>query len=79
MRRMLSQVLLLVVLSGAATSCFSQTNPNLQTYFRDYIGLSDDQIAAVRAGQAVAKTLHSRTSEEIFVFGAVYKVRWGSL
>src|SRR5580704_15029476 len=72
MRRMLPHALLLVVLSGPATPCFSQTNPNLQTYFKDYIGLSDDQIAAIRGGQAVAKTLHSRTPEEIFVFGAVY-------
>jgi len=72
MRRMLPHVLLLVVLSGAAPPCFSQTNPNLQSYFKDYIGLSDDQIAATRTGQAVAKTLHSRAPEEIFVFGAVY-------
>jgi hypothetical protein len=55
MRRMLPDVLLLVVLSGAAPPCFSQTNPNLQSYFKDYIGLSDDQIAAIRTGQAVAK------------------------
>ena len=74
MRRMLPHALLLVVLSEAATPCFSQTNPNLQTYFKDYIGLSEDQIAAVRGGQAVAKTLHSRTPEEIFVFGVVYDV-----
>jgi hypothetical protein len=56
MRRMLPHALLLVVLSEAATPCFSQTKPNLQTYFKDYIGLSEDQIAAVRGGQAVAKT-----------------------
>src|ERR1700676_1075029 len=72
MLRMLPHTLLLVALSGAARPCFSQTNPNLQTYFQDYIGLSDDQIAAIRSGQAVAKALHSRTPEEIFVFGAVY-------
>lgn len=58
-----------MLLRGAATPCFSQTNPKLQTYFKDYIGLSENQIAAVRGGQAVAKTLHSRTPEEIFVFG----------
>jgi hypothetical protein len=69
---MLPDELLLVVLSGAAPPCFSQINPNLQSYFRDYIGLSDDQIAAIRTGQAVAKTLHSRAPEEIFVFGVVY-------
>jgi hypothetical protein len=72
MRRILLDVLLLVVLSGAAPPRFSQTNPNLQSYFKDYIGLSADQIAAIRTGQAVAKTLHSRGPEEIFVFGAVY-------
>jgi hypothetical protein len=52
--------------------CFAQTNPNLQTYFKDYIGLSDDQISAIRGGQAFAKNLHSRMADEIFVFGAVY-------
>jgi hypothetical protein len=69
---MMPLALLLVLLSGAAARCFSQTNPDLQAYFKDYIGLSDDQIAAIRSGQAVAKTLHSRTPDEIFVFGAVY-------
>jgi hypothetical protein len=63
---------LFALFSGTATPCFSQTNPALQTYFKDYIGLSDDQIAAIRNGQAVSKNLHSRTADEIFVFGAVY-------
>jgi hypothetical protein len=63
---------LLALISAAAAICFSQSNPNLQTYFKDYIGLSDDQIASIRSGQAVAKTLHSRTPDEIFVFGAIY-------
>ena len=43
MLRMLRHALLLVVLSGAATPCFSQTNPDLQTYqenvFRE-VGIS---------------------------------------
>lgn len=64
--------LLLALITGAARPCLSQANPNLQTYFRDYIGLSDEQIATIRSGQAVAKNLHSRTSDEIFVFGAIY-------
>ena len=46
--------------------------PWLQTYFKEYIGLSDGQIAAIRGGQAIAKTLHSRTPDEVFVFGAIY-------
>jgi len=56
----------------AAPACFAQTNPNLQTYFKDYIGLTDEQITAIRGGQAFAKNLHSRMADEIFVFGAVY-------
>lgn len=71
-RRTMRIVILLGVIPAAAAICFSQANPNLQTYFRDYIGLNDDQIAAIHSGQAVAKILHSRTADEIFVFGAVY-------
>jgi hypothetical protein len=55
-----------------APVCFAQTNPNLQIYFKDYIGLTDEQISAIRGGQAFAKNLHSRMADEIFVFGAVY-------
>jgi len=42
------------------------------TFFRDYIGLKEDQIAAIRNGKAVAKVIESRTPDEVFVFGAVY-------
>lgn len=50
----------------------SQTSAELQNYFRDSIGLSQDQIADISSGKAVAKVLKSRTPAEIFVFGAVY-------
>jgi hypothetical protein len=63
---------LLVLISGIAWVAFSQANPDLRTYFREYIGLNDNQIAAIRNGEAVTKTLQSRTPDEIFVFGAVY-------
>jgi hypothetical protein len=72
MRRIIQIAMLLALISAATSPSFSQTNPDLHTYFKDYIGLSDDQIAAIRIGQAVAKTLHSRTPDEIFVFGAIY-------
>jgi hypothetical protein len=42
------------------------------TVFREYVGLSDDQIDAIRNGKAVAKVLPSRTPDEVFVFGSVY-------
>jgi len=62
----------LSLILGAASICSAQSNPRLHTYFKEDIGLSDDQIVAIRAGQAFAKNLHSRMADEIFVFGAVY-------
>jgi hypothetical protein len=41
-------------------------------FFHDYVGLKEDQIAAIRNGKAVAKVLESRTPDEVFVFGSVY-------
>lgn len=41
-------------------------------FFRQYVGLQEDQIAAVRSGKAIAKILDSRTPDEVFVFGSVY-------
>lgn len=41
-------------------------------FFRDYIGLDEDQINAVRNGKAVAKIIQSPTPDEVFVFGSVY-------
>ena len=61
-----------LLISFCVSPVRAQTNPNLQTYFKDYIGLSDEQIASIRSGQAFAKHLHSRMADEIFVFGAVY-------
>jgi hypothetical protein len=63
---------LLAMIAGAASVSLSQANPDLRTYFKDYIGLNDDQIASIRNGEAVTKNMQSRTADEIFVFGAVY-------
>jgi hypothetical protein len=41
-------------------------------FFREFVGLSEDQIAAIRSGKAVAKVVESRTPDEVFVFGSVY-------
>jgi hypothetical protein len=41
-------------------------------FFRDYVGLKEDQIAAIRNGKAFAKVVESRTPDEVFVFGSVY-------
>jgi hypothetical protein len=63
---------LLAVIAATILPGFSQSNPDLQTFFRQNIGLSQDQIAAIRSGQPVAKILPSRTRAEVFLFGAVY-------
>lgn len=62
----------LVVIAATSLPGFSQSRPDLQTFFEQNIGLSQDQIAAIRNGQPVAKTLPSRTPAEVFLFGAVY-------
>ena len=41
-------------------------------FFRDYVGLKEDQIATIRNGKAIARVIESRTPDEVFVFGSVY-------
>ena len=57
---------------GTLVPCFSQTNPDLRTYFTKYIKLTDDQIKSIHDGKPLTKALPSRKPDEIFVFGAVY-------
>jgi hypothetical protein len=42
------------------------------TFYRKYVGLTDDQIASIRNGKAIAKIIESPTPDEVFVFGSVY-------
>ncbi len=64
-------LLLLLFLSGVG---FGASNQVAEPYkfFRDYVGLNDDEIAAIRRGKAIAKIMDSRTPDEVFVFGSVY-------
>jgi hypothetical protein len=41
-------------------------------FFREVVGLNEEQVAAIRSGEAVAKVVESRTPDEVFVFGSVY-------
>jgi hypothetical protein len=68
-----------MMLTAAAPPFFAATtlgpcqfNPDLETFFRQNIGLSEDQTAAIRSGQPVAKALPPRTAAEVLLFGAVY-------
>ena len=65
-------VALLILIVAAAVPGSAQSNLDLQTFFRQDIGLNEDQIADIRNGKAVVKTLPSRTPAEVFLFGAIY-------
>lgn len=65
-------VALLCLIVTVPPPIFSQSNRDLQTFFRQDIGLGQDQIAEIRSGQPVTKVLLSRTPAEVFLFGAIY-------
>lgn len=71
-RSVILAAVLMVLTAMAATAAFCQSNRGLQTFFKQDIALTKDQIAAIRSGQPVAKALPSRTASEVFLFGAIY-------
>jgi hypothetical protein len=62
--------LLLLLISASFGANDQGVEPH--RFFREFVGLSEDQISAIRSGKAIAKVLDSRTPDEVFVFGAVY-------
>jgi hypothetical protein len=60
------------LLIWGTVSCVAQAGREPYTYFKQFIGLQDDQIAAIQHGQAVTKVISSKTPSEIAVFGAIY-------
>ena len=62
----------LLSLVTATVPGFSQSSPDLHAFFRQDIGLSEDQIVDIRSGKAIAKAMPSRTPAEVFLFGAIY-------
>lgn len=60
-----------LLLSVVQPVCNAQDVEPLK-FFRNYVGLHEDQITAIRSGKAVAKMVESRTPDEVFVFGSVY-------
>jgi hypothetical protein len=63
---------LLVSIAAAVSLGSAQSNPRLQAFFRENIGLSQDQIDDIRRGIPVVITLPPRSPDEVFLFGAVY-------
>jgi hypothetical protein len=66
-KAVLSALLALTALPG-----FSQSSRDVHTFFRQDIGLTENQVADIRNGKAVVKAMPVRTPNEIFLFGAVY-------
>jgi hypothetical protein len=62
----------LLLLSVVQLPASNAQNVESFKFFRDYVGLKEDQIAAIRNGKAVAKVVESDTPDEVFVFGSVY-------
>src|SRR5262245_9771034 len=58
------------LLSG--TFLLGQTSNEPSTFFKEFMGLQDDQITAIQQGKAVTKVLSTKTPSEIAVFGAIY-------
>ena len=65
-----STMLSLMLLAGAPS--FSQSNSSLHDFFTNNIGLSQEQIAAMKSGKPVVKAMPSRNPAEVLLFGAVY-------
>lgn len=59
-----------LLLATAATKATGQDEP--YKFFREFVGLNEDQIGTIRSGKALAKVVESTTPDEVFVFGAVY-------
>jgi hypothetical protein len=72
MRSVVPALLLTVSIGAAVHPVPAQSNSRLQTFFRENIGLSQDQIDDIRIGTPVAMALPPRSEEEVFLFGAVY-------
>lgn len=72
MRRIHCYITLAVLLLVLPAVIEAGTPDEPYKFFREFAGLSEEQIAAIRSGKAVAKVVESRTPDEVFVFGAVY-------
>jgi hypothetical protein len=67
----MATVLLAGILSANALAAIAQDGEPFK-FFREYVGLNDEQINNIRSGKAVAKILDSPTPDEVYVFGSVY-------
>jgi hypothetical protein len=62
----------MVSLAAVVPFAYAESNPRLQTFFEQNVGLSQDQIDDIRHGIPIVKTFPARSPTEIFLFGAIY-------
>ena len=72
MRRICLCITLPVVLLLLSSVIKASSPDEPYKFFREFVGLNEQQIAAIRSGKAIAKVIESRTPDEVYVFGSVY-------
>ena len=72
MRRTRSYIACSILLLLSAALVQAQTPEEPYKFFREFAGLDDGQIAAIRSGKPVARAVDTRTPDEVLVFGATY-------
>ena len=70
--RIRTAAVLLAGIVSASALAGSVQDAEPSKFFREYVGLNDEQIKNIRSGKAVAKILDSPTPDEVYVFGSVY-------
>ena len=71
-RTLLAKLTLAVICLSGALASGGQNTQEPRRFFKEQIGLSDDQIATIDGGSVVVKTLPSKAPAEVIVFGATY-------
>src|SRR5262245_35599739 len=73
-RRIPGLALLALLVLPLSTGRIQATDnpPEPNRFFREFVGLSEDEMRGIREGKAIAKTLDSATADQVFVFGSVY-------
>lgn len=67
-------LILILLISATALSASPQSKSDLETFLRQNIGLTRNQIASIQSGQPFAKNLPSRSPDEV-VLPTLWRMR----
>jgi hypothetical protein len=68
----ISTIAVLALTVQPSSAVPQRSTPDPEMFFRQDVGLNEDQIAAIRSGLPVATALPPRTPAEVLLFGAIY-------